>query len=184
MSKDNQDEYDPPSSLLTPSQRAYLRGDREDVSDGNKRAIRRRIRNRLKAGIMDCHMIVNQLPLDDIETGLQEPEVSDGEVYKPVGSAVSSLAALVYLKARSYEADPAQSIEVDIRHGIADALGRLGVSTQTIDVTIDIETGPDLADLADEDLAELSRDTLLQLLNAGEISQEDFAEVVLARKED
>lgn len=185
------EEYDPPSALLTDKQRDFLLGNRDDISQTNRRATRRRIRRRLKAGVLDCQLIANEFAVDDIRTALDEPAVADGEVLQPVGSAVSSLVTLLYLHTNGSEAEPnEQTISVQLTEakaeaGIRRALRRLGYSAENIDVDIAVETPRDITALADgEELSELPQDTLQTLLNAGEISNEEFAEAVLEQKEE
>lgn len=185
------EEYEPPSALLTDKQRDFLLGNRDDMTKSNKRATRRRIRQRLKVGVLDCQLIATEFGVDDIMTALDEPATADGEVLQPVGSAISSLATLLYLHASGSETEPSeQTISVQLTEakteaGIQRALRRLGYSPETIDVDITVETPRDITALADEEeLSELSRDTLQQLLYAGEISDEEFAEAVLERKEE
>lgn len=185
------EDYKPPSALLTAKQRDFLLGNRDDISQTNKRATRRRIRQRLKVGVLDCQLIANEFAVDDIRTALSEPATADGEVLQPVGSAISSLATLLYLHANGSETEPSeqtlsvQLTEPKVEAGIRRALRRLGYSAENIDVNITVETPRDLTALADgEELSELSQDTLQQLLNAGEISNEEFAEAVLEQKEE
>lgn len=54
-------ERERPDSLLTDTQRRYLRGKTDELSDDAERMKRRRIRNRLKAGIEDFDVVLNHL---------------------------------------------------------------------------------------------------------------------------
>ena len=181
---DAETSYDPPSSLLTPTQRAFLRGERENTTDSNKRAIRRRIRNRLKAGVIDSNLIVNELNVEDIGTALAEPKVAQSQVYQPVGSSIKSLASLMYLHSRRYEVEPEEVMEREIEYGITDALGRLGINTRQVSVDIEVETGEDLSDLADGDLSEVSDETLENLVQNQEITIRQFVDEFSKRQED
>lgn len=186
------EDFDPPSALLTDKQRDFLLGNRDDISQTNKRATRRRIRRRLKVSVLDSYLIADKFDVDDIVTALSEPAKADDEVLQPIGSAVSSFAALLYLHANTYssESDPgdqthnAGRTERKTEAGIRLALRRLGYSAENVNVDITVETPRDITGLADdEELADLSRSTLQDLLSAGEISADEFAEAIMEQKE-
>lgn len=183
-----QDQDELPASVLTPSQRQYLRGER-NVTDSAERAIRSRIRNRLQASVFDLQLIVDSFSLEDIDRGLSEPDWYDFEPGStpPVTNCMPALPALLYLYHRrdEQEADRADGwrTQNDVEHGIEMALTRMGVGYDQLEVDINIVRADDLESLAEGDLAERSRKQLRQMLFADIIDEVEFSQAIAARQE-
>lgn len=64
------------SSLLTPSQRDFLRGS-SDMTDRGERAARSRIRNRINAGMSDLGLLMRTLDGSDLNKALEETNRTD-----------------------------------------------------------------------------------------------------------
>ena len=61
------------AALLTPAHREYLRGERTPPNESAERALRSRIRARIKAGIEDFHLIWKHLSAKDSEQVFDSP---------------------------------------------------------------------------------------------------------------
>ena len=174
-----------PSALLTDRQRKVLLGE-SDLGDRGERAARTRIRKRLRASIFDLHIIVSALPLDDLDRALSEPEDYEFELgtQPPLINNIEALPALLYLYHREDEiASPNQTdgwrTALDVEEGIKTALTRMDITYNSIDVQIEVDRGPDLAEQSEGDLADLSRGQLGQLHRAGYIDDDEFANAVI-----
>lgn len=179
---------DRPSALLTPRQREILRDEGEDIGERAKRTARARIRDRLKASVLDLELIVQALPLKDLDKALAEPEGHEHDVVPPVANAITALPMLLYLYNRERELGAEDYVDGwvtarDVAAGICDALTRLGVSYDYVDVEIEIERTEDLVELAEQDISELSDHHLTQLHRAGLISNDEFARTWLEKTE-
>ena len=170
------------NSVLTESQRKHLR--EGGGANATIRMARKRIRERLQASIFDYSLILNALPLEDIDEALsdEDPPMS---VELPVASALPDVIALLYLVDRDAELKgPYEGwrMENKVEAGIHRALTRrLGVEVKSIDVDITIKRGADLHDLADGPLDELPEATLRQLFFARVISAEQYDAAVQSR---
>lgn len=180
-------EEERPSSLMTDRQRKFLRGESE-LSQSGDRAARRRIRERLQAALFDVSLIHSRLPLDDIDKAFEEPDDPELGSSLPLTNTIPDLIALLYIAFRNSETSDSDSthdgwfMEHNVETGIEHALNRLGVSWEVIDVDITIERGEPLDELADQELSSLSRDELKQLLIAGEIDSDEFAEAITEKQ--
>ena len=88
MTGDNRDR-----GILSPADRAYLRGETELASEQSERNTRARIRNRIHDGILDCELLVEHLPERDRELVFAERfEGMDGtEAFDALVSAMAFL---------------------------------------------------------------------------------------------
>lgn len=176
-----------PASVLTPSQREYLRGEQK-TSDSAERAIKARIRNRLQASIFDLQLIIEALELEDIDTALSEPDWYDLELGStpPVTNRMPALPALLYLYHREDEREADTDgwrTQRDVKRGIEMALTRMGVGYDRLEVDINIVRAGDLESLAEGDLAERSREQLRQMLFEGYIDEIEFSQAIAAQEE-
>ena len=185
------------SSVLTNSLRKYLLGGKQASNESEYRS---RIRDGVYMSVLDYHLILNELPIDDIRKSLSEREnvIDDDrvlefkdpepDVLQKFGTALPSLFGLPYIKVyadeRKAENQPlGWKMELYVERGIRRALNRMGESVTSVDVDIDIQLGEPLEDIADSDLTELDHDTLSQLRKGGYISDDQFAETWVAIKE-
>ncbi|GGN27021.1 hypothetical protein [Halarchaeum nitratireducens] len=177
---------DRPAALLTNAQRAYLRGEK-DYRPSVERDVKKRIRNRLHAGVLDLSLAFQQLSLEEIDTALSEsPDFDKGDTLE-VPPAFFDVIGLIYLVDRRQELNGPHEgwfMETKVETGIERAFGKIGVSYSMIDVEIDIERGQDLENLAEEEtLADLPINTLKQMLFADVIDEEEFAKATLEKSE-
>lgn len=185
------------TSILTDNHRKYLL---DQMEPSNESEYRGRIRDGLYMSVFDYHLLLNELPIDDIRRALSEPEseiedadVTDFEDLEPdvlrkFGTALPSLFGLSYIKLfpeeQQAENEPlGWRMENYIEHGIMRALNRMGESYTKVNVDIEIQLGESLEDLADENLTELDHATLSQLRKGGHISDDQFAEAWVAIKQ-
>ena len=149
--------------------------------------------------VFDYHLILNELPIDDIRTALSAPEKEidddevtdidpDPDVLNKFGTALPSLFGLPYIKLFAEEQKAENQplgwrMEPYIERGIKRALNRMGKSVATVDVDIEIQLGEPLEEIATRDLSKLDRSELSQLRKGGYISDDQFAEAWVAIKE-
>jgi hypothetical protein len=178
-------EKDRSNSVLTDSQREYLRGDRS-LSDSAERMARKRIRERLQAAIFDVGLIVSESPVEDIDDALS---MSDAAETPLLESAIQSLLVLLYLYHREQE-DRTETkhdgwlTARDVESGIKMALTKAGAGYEDVSVEIEVERTRPVEELADGDLSDLSRDQLTEFLRAGVIDGDEFAEAWDAKDDD
>lgn len=185
---EEQGEYDPPASVLTPSQRDYLAGER-DPAPAAERAIRSRIRNRLRASVFDYSNIFHNLSFEDIDAAFTEPDELQPSVKLHHASAIGDIVALLFLVERESEFSesapyPGWRMEDLVEGGVSRALNRLGESYESVDVSVTIERGEPLEELAEQELTELSHDQLRQLLFSGEITNDEFAQATMKMRDE
>ena len=185
------------SSVLTDKHRKYLLGRMEPSNESEYRG---RIRDGVYMSVFDYHLLLNELPIDDIRRALSapEPEIDDDDVtdledsepdvLHKFGTALPSLFGLPYIKLFPEEQQAENQplgwrMESYVERGIMRALNRMGESYTNVNVEIEIELGESLEDLADRDLAELDHATLSQLREGGHISDDQFAEAWVAIKD-
>lgn len=172
------------NSILTQTQREYLLGKQYDKDD-SERMTRRRIRQRLSAAMWDLNLIVNNLPIDDIEKSIPKTDgVNDEEGgFHPIEETNHKAISLLYLAYRQRETLPDHEdgwhLEQLVDEGIRDALTRLGVDAEKVEVDISIERGEELRALVDaDDLDDVPDEMLLKLWKADDITQEEFFNAV------
>lgn len=164
------------SALLTPRQREYLRGEL-DIKPRAERALRQRIRERLQATVFDVQLINQNLSLNDLDVAFESPEDIPQSA---IDSQLPTFVTLLYLLRRIDETRAPHDgwhLEQIVESGIIRALRRNG-TTGGAEVSIRVDRGEPLAELATGDLSELSADTLTDLLIAKEISKQEFTAAV------
>jgi hypothetical protein len=102
------------SALLTPSQREFLRGEKEEIGDRAKRANRSQIRQRIKHSLVDLHLLNEQLAERDLE------QVSESFEVVPLKAAISESVAFLYRIAGSHpeKLDPGRAINEGIEKAL------------------------------------------------------------------
>lgn len=173
---------DPPASVLTGAQREYLFGKRE-LEGGSERAVKRRIRQRVRVALWDLSLLARVYPNEEIE----KIRPNTGESTHPTEALASMLYRLqpengAIAEDVHKDEDPtgrdrrAAWVEGDVSRGIEKVIKqREGVDAE-VETTITVERGESLEALAERDLAELSRDELDTLLYTGTITREEYAE--------
>lgn len=177
---------DLPSALLTPSQRDLLKGE-PDISARGERAARSRIRDRLRASILDLQLIVSALPLDDIDDALTEPDEYEPEPGSapPLANSLPALAAILYLATTQEGEEEDLLVFVDsAARGVETAVNRRGKTVEDHEVDWHLEVGDSLEEQARGDLSELPEHVLKQLLVAEEITSDQYTEAWTAKHAD
>lgn len=175
---------DPPAAVLTTAQREYIFGQRE-LSGAKERATKSRIRQRIRAALLDFLILTRTCPDEEIEK--IRPESGEKAL------ASEALAAMLYLLqpengavAEHFieEGDPSEVdaraswTESDVSRGIKNAIKHRENVDADVETSITVDRGVDLEELAGSDLAELSREQLDDLLVTGTISREDYAKAI------
>jgi hypothetical protein len=187
---------DPPASILTTSQREFLFGERE-LEGAQARAMERRIRERIRVGFWDLLYLARYYPLGEIE----KTRPDSGETVPPF----HALAGFLYYlqpedglvgedmeRIEGEETEPLDSVErdrraswaeSDVERGIRTAIRQREGVTADVDVSITVERDESLEELAEQDLTDLSRETLDDLLIGGAISKEEYGQAVSEKLE-
>jgi hypothetical protein len=141
--------------------------------------------------MIDLDQVLRGLDPSEIQQALEVREVPEPGVYGEEAKLENGMAAaigMMYLAglerygAQSGQGAPAdltytRFVEERAKKGIRMVLNQLGVSTESVNVDIDIELGEEfdeLAGLEASDLAEYSMSELLQAHQAGTIDNEQF----------
>jgi hypothetical protein len=191
MASDSDPQYpDVTASILTPAQRKYLLGE-GDVKEGSssERALRRRIRNRMMAGLSDLQILGDKWGGRDrtmVIEGLGEvsPTFLLNRTTDTIDFLFSLLLepeALAQLPGRVTSIEPV--FESTVESAVRRAVSRRGESLENVSVEITIDRGPAFSEYEDVDLVDIPRHILRQMQTVNEISDEEFARAVLAKKE-
>lgn len=208
------DDWDRPDALLTSAQRRAFLDDehRENLSESYKSVLPSRVRTRLQHGILDFHILLHHLSdeelrkafatrFDDVLDDDDYPGTSpDTALHFTVADLVGILYRLgltledgnlspqfeqAYKVHRSDRAHPqADAMLTDLtQRGIVEALeahGERGDPEVSID-TLDVRP---IEQLADMPLNELPDTALTTLLSVGEITPEEYSEVIQSRMDE
>lgn len=100
-----------PSALLTPSQRAYLAGEKENITDRAKRSNRSNIRERTCHSLVDLHLLNEQLERRDID------QIADSFEMVALGTAIAETVSFLYRlsEAHSKDLEPKKAIERGVK---------------------------------------------------------------------
>ncbi len=173
------------SSLLTPKQRDYLL-DRSDIEpkSAEERAIRNRIRERLKIAIFDMGIVGDNIEQRDLERAFNEPDLFN-QLHKQLALILlgASLAGKYELPDNGTTDDLVAMYEDLYEDGLKTLHEQRGLYVENASVSIDIELGPSTDQLKENDYAEMSIDHLTLLLQNGEVTREEFAEIMNERSD-
>lgn len=166
-----------PAAILTPAQREYLLGKRE-TTDSGERAIKSRIRKRLRTALVDINTLVRNLDPEDRKTALKD--ITDIQDY------VIAAIGFFYLVLDDVDDSPStdSAFAILAEKGIEAALVRDGVSVNDVEITVEVDRGGSLEDIPTDDLPRRDRQELQQLLVNGTITQDEFADAIRAKRED
>jgi hypothetical protein len=183
-------DYDRGSAALTPAQREYLRGESDiENNSSRERAIRARLRERLRYSILDLALVQNSIEPDDLEGAFEDPELTEDNYQNIIHifNQAASVFALMFdglSRNSKYAHATTSDTEVDERmiemfesyvsDGLEKMYNKRGLNVEGIDVAIEVDLGDSLTELAEHDLSTLSRDELDQLLYAGEITFDEY----------
>lgn len=179
------------AAVLTPAQREYFFGEREP-EDANLRAMKSRIRRRLRAACWDYSLLLRAYPDSEMEKfrTMPAPLEDDDEDRLP---PVPALAGFLYASQPDDGAiiedvfddgDPsardrrAAWMETDVERGIAEAIHHREGIDADVEVSITVDRGESLESIAEGDLSQLPREQLDALLYTGTIDSEEYVDAV------
>jgi len=148
--------------------------------------MRARIRSRLRACLTDFSLLRKLEDRDRKEVFRSPDDTEDFDINPTVG-AVPDAIAFFYLGVADQFPEPEEADHTFaniIRNGIRGAVARQGETVERVDVNIEVERGEALPDPEEQPLSEMNTSVLQQLLTAGQITPEDFADEVQRRKEE
>lgn len=176
-------------SILTRDQRDWLQTNADETGD-NARKTRKRIRRRVRDGLLDFELLANNLPEKDVDQVLeidrdawqQAQDHAPGFERRPAATALRHVVAWLF-RAIGNPHYLARDIEDAIQHYYRSELGR----DAHVEVDINIEPGASVDEIrarVDEDGArELSRSELRTLYEADEVDMVEFNELLAERRE-
>lgn len=181
-------------SILTPSQREFLREQDDDArSDASARMTKKRIRNRLGLASVDLATILRRLPDKDLDKAFLEPVHTEYMRHDPKKN-ISDALGVLYLGSvttegsqgirgldsvrtpQTFKQSPlirTQPFENRAGKGIKNALTRRGVDVKNVSVSVEIEVEGELTS-EKIDLSEIPSADLEQLRLADEISEKEY----------
>lgn len=198
-------------ALLSPKQRAYLKGewgggsgaDTDRARAKRARALDGRIRTRVRWGMYDFILLLGQLAADQRARIFNEKASRNDERglvgTVPIVNTIIDALGFFFLVLADLDDDSTatSSHEFDNKYdaaaekfgellaeGITRAFTRVGESVENVEVAINIDRGESLSDLADQPLTEHSERVLTQLLEAEKITPAEYGEVMQERVRD
>lgn len=174
------------NSLLTSTQREYLRGELDiETGSAHERVIRSRIRNRVRAGLTDLVLLRRRLDANDRQTVFRSPDDEAAGVNLTVG-VLPDAVAFLYLGLADQYAD-AEQVEREfaniVRNGVLAATAQQGVTVEDVNVSIEVERGEPLPNPREQSLAQMEVAVLQQLLTTDQITPGEFADEIQRRKQ-
>lgn len=179
---------DPPPSFLTPKQREYLRRDKDSgIAPGSadERAIRGRIRGRLRSALVDLDLVSMMLENRDRKKVLEDLKVDGVMVYYNILTSILPflLAGLLDNETKTWHDTPEELFSEILERSLELAFPVHGLSIDGVDVQITIRSGPRLDEIPPSERSEQPLRILRQLRTAGEITSEEFTEIVRERED-
>lgn len=182
MSKDRE------TALLTPAQRKYLHGDSDiKKKSSHERAVRSRIRNRVRNGVFDLALLHHYIETRDLKMAFDDDNSGKPpEEMRHILNNTSSAIALIFdgvILSSGYEYTPVgESPDNDIHTMLSEFIETAieniyvnrGENVEDVNVTIDTEFGTPLSETPTDDLTSLSGETLDRLFRAGEITKRQW----------
>lgn len=178
------------NSLLTDTQRKFLRMSQAEREEQFTKQLRsyhnRNILKRLHVGLPDISLILTALPIEDLKEAVEyDSSYVANEDTEPLSlSDLVTLAFVIEAQLPHYgtgvqgqQYRPERRAELMVRVGIMDALQLLGESWT--DITVNVDRGDPLKELAERDPSTLLDDELDQLKRAGLLSREEYARAIL-----
>lgn len=185
-------DFDRGSAALTPKQRAHLRGEADiDENTSHERVTRSRIRDRLRASLLDIALMHDTLDAKDVKTAFEDPEFgpeNHDEIIHMFNQASNIFALLFdglsrasnrnHIEVPGNQPGPEmiEMFEHYVESGLADMYRGRGLSVNSVNVDISIELQGDISDLAEKDYSELTKHELDELLSTQEITLEEYKE--------
>ncbi|RKD98354.1 hypothetical protein [Halopiger aswanensis] len=122
--------------VLSPADRAYLLGEREMSHDQSKRNAEARIRNRIRAGVLDFDLFLHTLPEKDRRQVFEGVATGEDEELR---AGLRSMLAFAYLGLEERGVDFAAVLEPAVR-SCEEYLAATDDEAVSVDVTFDVET--------------------------------------------
>jgi len=160
-------------STLTNSQREFLK---EGDDGASARMARKRIRERTHEALFDFPLLVSGLNEKDRKWIFEDYDLEDKD---HTVNVLSSAFAFLYLGITD-TVEPRdlakEAFEDMVADGVKQAYLQRGESVRKVTVDIDVETGPSLEELREQD--ELGLIEIMQLIEAGELPAEEATELL------
>lgn len=167
---------DRPAALLTNAQRAYLRGEKE-YSASAERDLRARIRERIRATIVDLSLLLDTTDPEELEQSLDLVEQREAHLDGVSAGLTDGIAFLFAANAAAYRGndvtDP-EMYETLVAESVRRTCRHAGVAADRVAVDVEIEGATPLEEFKVEDLADMPLSALRQRYLAGLISEEQF----------
>lgn len=166
------------SALLTPGQRDYLQGESDiEPSSANERAVRNRIRNRLRQSISDLSIINEHLEPRDLEQAFDLVDLMEF-------SAPIALLLDIHSRVKLDQVDESKGavpndeaidgFEAIYAGALRDLYIKRGHAVEEISVDIGVKLGDDFDEIDETELSQLPNRQIIQLFEAGEIDRYEF----------
>lgn len=179
------------TAVWTKGQREYLRGDREPTQEGTMRT---RMRQRLRAGLQDISLLINSDRFDsnDIRDSVGDGSLTEEEREEltpaELDAHATNLVALAVLVDEFTPEHPPgaagtgspEGVEEILTVGVEKAFRELGITL--LENEHSVERSSPLGKLLEEPLETLSGDQLIQLHQAGRITDEEYSDAVVSKQ--
>lgn len=173
------------SALLTENQRKYLTGESDiEAKSAQERAIRARIRNRLYQSVLDLGLLQKHLEHRDLAKAFEDPSgtLISATIHDNINSALGLLLEGA-IENRDGDIESVGQTEEILEDVLEEALTIMYLSRgQSVDqahVSLDVDLGESLDEMAQEDLEQLRPEELRQLAITGRISFEKYEEILM-----
>lgn len=176
--------------ILNKRERNYFRRRGTDEAEiesqsPEERGIRQSIREHTRNAWLDFQILFDHLEERDREQLFPDDERTAGEYadeqsYQITGATTAAFAFLIQNDPTTAGFDAA-GLSNRLEKAVKQALVTDGRSVENVTVDIDVEYGERLDELKERALTDLSDETLSQLHAAGELSQEEYFDVMASR---
>lgn len=173
------------SALLTENQRKYLTGESDiEAKSAQERAIRARIRNRLYQSVLDLGLLQQHLEHRDSAKAFEDPSgtLISATIHDNIDSALGLLLEGA-IENRGGDIESVGQTEEILEDVLEEALTIVylsrGQSVDQVRVSLDVDLGESLDEIAQEDLEQLRPEELRQLAITGRISFEKYEEILM-----
>ncbi|WP_436931967.1 hypothetical protein [Halosimplex halobium] len=173
------------SALLTENQRKYLTGESDiEAKSAQERAIRARIRNRLYQSVLDLGLLQQHLEHRDLAKAFEDPNgtLISATIHDNIDSALGILLEGV-IENRGEDIESVGQTEEILEDVLEEALTIMylsrGQSVDQVHVSLDVDLGESLDEMAQEDLEQLRPEELRQLAITGRISFEKYEKILM-----
>ena len=176
---------DKPGAVLTPNQRQFLRGERDDIEPGSsyERTVRSRIRERLRVAMSDYSLLLAETDEEWLEEAFSLFEHEKAHLDGLAAGLIDGTAFMFAANVAAYQksvTDP-QSYSDLTGEAVARACRHADIAVDEVWVDIEIEGARPLDEFVDENLEDMPLTALRQRYLAGAISEEEIDEALRAK---